>query len=60
MNEVYTDCPSCGQEIPFYHTVDDLGECPECETPKDELFDIAQQPLADSLQVAAADGGAEE
>lgn len=32
-DEVYTDCPACEEEIPFYQTVDDLKECPECGTP---------------------------
>lgn len=52
-DEVYTDCPACGEEIPFYRTVDELKACPECGTPtgtpqspdpepgETPLFDIA-------------------
>jgi predicted RNA-binding Zn-ribbon protein involved in translation (DUF1610 family) len=39
--EVFTDCPDCGVEIPFYETVDELGKCPNCGTSKDRLFEIA-------------------
>lgn len=32
-DEVYAPCPACDEQIPFYHTVDVLRECPECGTP---------------------------
>lgn len=57
--EVHTACPQCGDEIPFYQTVDELKQCPECGTPSDDLFDIAMgrmEPDGDS-QRALADGG---
>lgn len=58
--DVYTDCPQCGVEIPFYHTVDEKKECPECGTPSDDLFDIAmgKMPANDAAtDVAVTDGG---
>ena len=72
MNEVYTDCPSCGEEIPFFTTVDGEnapdGEkrCPECHTDVDELFDIAInenpiEPVQDpEPELALTDGGRDE
>lgn len=56
-DEVYTACPACEEEIPFYRTVDRLKECPECGTESDVLFDIAQGTISDNVDVAAADGG---
>lgn len=61
-SEVYTDCPACGDEIPFYETVDTYKECPECGTYWEELFQIAQTPDADvdaegDAQPAMTDGG---
>ena len=66
MNEVYADCPSCGETIPFYATVDELKRCPECGVDSDSLFDIAiaSKPIepapepADEL--ALTDGGHDE
>ena len=55
-DEVYTDCPACGESIPFYETVDDLGACPECATHRDVLFDIAQGEIEVETP-AVADGG---
>lgn len=52
-----TPCPQCGEEIPFFETVDDLKQCPECGTPSDLLFDIAQGKVDQSPETAVADGG---
>ena len=41
MSEVYTDCPHCDAEIPFYRTVDELRACPSCGTDSDALFEMA-------------------
>jgi len=54
MSEVITDCPACGEAIPFYETVDERGECPECGTHRDELFAIAIGE-DEQLQEVAAD-----
>lgn len=51
--DILTDCPACGEEIPFFHTVDDLKRCPECSVHKEELFDIAH---AGEIQVPDVDG----
>lgn len=60
-DEVYTDCPDCGAEIPFYKTVDDLKACPDCGTSSAELFEMAigddqcDQPLdAPGLNILTA------
>jgi uncharacterized protein (DUF983 family) len=45
-DEVYTGCPACGESIPFYETVDDVGACPACDTRRAVLFDIAQGGVA--------------
>lgn len=59
--EVYTACPQCGDEIPFYETVDRLKQCPECGTPKDDLFDIAMAGTQSSVdQPAVTDGGEQQ
>ena len=55
-DEVYTDCPDCGESIPFYETVDERKACPECGTHRDVLFDIAQGEI-DAETPAVADGG---
>lgn len=58
--EVHVPCPNCDARIPFYTTVDDLKECPECGASKDELFEIAQTPDVDTaadVQPALTDGG---
>jgi rubredoxin len=51
-------CPACGETIAVIAALDD-GECPECETPRDELFKIARASTADtdSEDVDAATGG---
>ena len=60
-DEVYTDCPQCGEEIPFYATVDEYKECPECGTAKDDLFDIAMTPdPTGDAEVAVTDGGEQQ
>jgi len=41
-DEVYSDCPACGESIPFYETVDDVGACPACGIRRAVLFEIAQ------------------
>lgn len=56
-SEVYTPCPACEEEIPFYETVDRLNQCPECGTPSDLLFDIAQGKASVDAAPVAADGG---
>lgn len=64
--EVYTDCPDCGREIPFYQTVDRDKQCPECATDADKLFEIAigSQPIEpaqpDDAELALTDGGVNE
>lgn len=66
MNEVYTNCPNCGKEIPFFRTVDEEGQCPNCEKDKDELFDMAIgsepiQPVEEpEPELALTDGGRDE
>jgi len=55
-DEVYTDCPDCGESIPFYETVDERKACPECGTPSDVLFDIAQGEIEASDRAVADDG----
>lgn len=60
VDEVHTDCPDCGAEIPFYRTVDELQACPECGTKKEDLFDLAMQqvPASESgIAAAVTDGG---
>jgi len=64
IEEVWTDCPDCGAEIPFYRTVDEDGRCPECGTDADKLFDMAigSQPIepagpAGDSALALTDGG---
>lgn len=58
-SEVYTPCPQCREEIPFYHTVDELKECPECGTHWETLFEIADGADAetDAATQAVTDGG---
>lgn len=56
-NEVITSCPQCDSEIPFYRTVDELRQCPECGTPSDILFDIAIKRHQQTAAAAVADGG---
>ncbi|MDR9380717.1 MAG: hypothetical protein RI560_03465 [Natronomonas sp.] len=64
--EVYTACPDCGEQIPFYATVDDLKRCPECHTDVDRLFDkaIGSQPIEPvaepDVDLALTDGGRDE
>lgn len=67
IEEVWTDCPACGAEIPFYRTVDADEQCPECYTDADELFEIAigSRPIesatpADDAELALTDGGRDE
>lgn len=67
IEEVWTDCPACGAEIPFYRTVDDDEQCPECYTDRDELFDMAigSQPIEPAgatgdVDVALTDGGRDD
>lgn len=70
-DEVYTDCPNCGEQIPFYRTVDgtnsdlDDDHCPECGTDSEELFEIALSDPIDpapepSTDPLLADGGLDE
>jgi predicted amidophosphoribosyltransferase len=65
-DEVYTACPACDAEIPFYRTVDELRACPECDTPSDELFDMAigSEPIEPAAEpdetLLLADGGRDE
>lgn len=57
-DEVFIDCPQCGEKIAFYEAVDELKMCPECGTPKDTLFDIAMGDGVEAAdKVAVADGG---
>lgn len=59
-SEVYTPCPQCSETIPFYQTVDELKECPECRTYWETLFEIAQSPSPDEVETAPrarTDGG---
>lgn len=55
-DEVYTDCPACGESIPFYETVDERKACPDCGTYRDVLFDVAQSEI-EAETPAVADGG---
>jgi len=64
-DEVYTDCPNCDAQIPFYKTVDELQRCPECGTDRDELFEIAlRSPIEPATSpdpdTLLADGGGDE
>lgn len=54
--EVYTPCPDCGVEIPFYETVDELKECPECATSSERLFELAIREADDRDLKPAAPG----
>ena len=58
-DDVYTDCPACGESIPFYETVNERKACPECGTPSDVLFDIAQGEI-EAETPAVTDGGAHD
>lgn len=65
IDEVFTECPACGREIPFYQTVDRDNQCPECGTDKDELFEIGcSQPIEpaepEKSKLALTDGGRDE
>lgn len=66
IEEVLTDCPACGMEIPFYRTVDRHKRCPECGKSADELFEIAigSQPIEPApepdTELALTDGGRNE
>ena len=56
-DDVYTACPQCESEIPFYRTVDVLKRCPECGTNSDVLFEIAMKETQ-TTPIATVEGGA--
>lgn len=66
IDEVWADCPQCGEQIPFYQTVDELKRCRECGTEADRLFDMAitSKPIkpapAPTDDLALTDGGRNE